>query len=76
MNEKWLKKLDIVHKWMPVIVYICASVGIIWNIVIYAHNDVGVVTYSASSISIMITFLISVLICDRLYKLERGKNGA
>ena len=76
MNEKWLKKLDKVHKWMPVIVYICASVGIIWNIMIYAHNDVGVVTYSASSISIMIIFLISVLICDRLYKLERGKNGA
>ena len=76
MNKKWLNKFDKVYRWMPMVVYICASVGIIWNIRVYAHNDVEVATYFTSMVSIMIIYLMSIFMFDRLYKLEREKNGA
>ena len=76
MNEKKRRNLEKVHRWIPLVVYICASVGIIWNSRIYAYNDIEVATYFASAVSIMIIYLISIFICDRLYKLERGKNGS
>ena len=85
MNNKMRRKFEKVNRWMPVVVYICASVGIIWANRVYAHGSIEFATYFASVVSIIITLFIFELLFiwdrlykleRRLYKLEREKNGA